>query len=1011
MMHYRTGQIVRFRDREWVVLPSPESDLLRLRPIGGSELESCHVFLPLLEAVQHDLPSESIQPALFPEPDPDHVLDHQAVKLTIDSARLLLRDGAVPFRCLGRISVRPHPYQFVPLLMALRLRPVRILIADDVGVGKTIEALLIARELFDRGEIQRIGVLCPPYLVDQWQKEMKEKFNLDAVAIRSSTLARLERQTPPDQSVFNYYPFFVASIDLVKLENYRPIFIQHAPEFIIIDEVHGCARPPQADRSKVRHQRYRFVSELAEKPDRHFVLLTATPHSGYEDSFLSILGFLNPAFETYDLNVLSEEDRKFLARHFIQRRRADVAEWLNVKTHFPERISEEIAYSFSPDYRKFFHDVFKFANKIVKSAETLSRGRRKLRHWAALSLLRAIMSSPATAETALRLRLERGESFDKRTSSGIDSETNDMSVEVPGDLSDMDLMTDEDLIDDLFRPEVSDNPEAEIQTDVAPSTAVSTLTERREWTDYERKKLRGFIHQASSIKENWRKSDRKVSTLLEKVQNLLNDGFHPIIWCRYVPTVKYLKEILDEQLLPSKSNLQILAITGEISDDERHARIEAIDTKAPRVLIATDCLSEGINLQDYFDAVIHYDLPWNPNRLEQREGRVDRFGQSRERVRTVLLYGRDNPVDGAVLEILLKKARTIHKQLGIILPLPESSEGIMEAVFQSLFVRVTQKAFEKPLLDFMDILDAETNRRIRSIEKQWDRALQREMKNRTRFTQRAIKPDEIARLVEETDSILGKPEDALVFLQAVLMRLNIDLTQIKPDRPSLPTLYRLDLKRLPDPIRYRLPSPSEILLFGTESPIPPQAEFLGRNHPLIEALAEYILFRAMNPDDHEADFSRVGILRTRSVSEWTAIFVSRPRYELKFRTDHRPPQLAEEVFFIGFERLDSPRPLPESRMRDLLENARPTGNISGPEKREMAREALNLWRDRLNHEIKATLQQRAQHLKTRYRNLRRETKIPIPDITLIDPPDLLALLVFAPHRRHLRSFSSTSMEA
>ncbi len=993
-MQYRTGQIVRFRDREWVVLPSREPDFIRLRPIGGSEIETCGVYLPLLEAVQYDLPSESIKPAHFPEPTPDHILDHQAVKLTIDAARLLLRDGAVPFRCLGRISVRPHPYQFVPLLMALRLSPVRILIADDVGVGKTIEALLIARELFDRGEIQRIGVLCPPYLVDQWQKEMKEKFNLDAVAIRSSSLARLERQTPPDQSVFSFYPFFVASIDLVKLEKYRPSFIQHAPDFIIIDEVHGCARPPQADRSKVRHQRYLFVQELARKPARHLVLLTATPHSGYEDSFLSILGFLNPAFESYDLNELSEDERTFLARHFIQRRRADVAEWLEVKTHFPKRLSHEIAYPFSPEYRNFFRDVFKFATDIVTSAEKLSRGRQKLRHWAALSLLRAITSSPATAEVALRSRLERGEPFEKHPSPVTDFDSDGMNVDAFGRPADAVPLTDEGLPDDIFRPEVSDDPETEIQTDGASSTAVSTLTERQEWTDYERRKLREFIRQARSIRENWQKVDRKAKVLLEKVRDLLNDGHNPIVWCRYVPTVKYLKNILDEQLSSYKSPLQILAITGEISDDERRARIEAIDPETPRILIATDCLSEGINLQNYFDAVIHYDLPWNPNRLEQREGRVDRFGQNRETVHTILLYGKDNPVDGAVLEILLKKARTIHKQLGIILPLPESSEGIMEAVFKSLFARVTKKALEKPLLDFMEILDAETRRRIQSIEKQWDRAAQREYKNRTRFAQRAIKPDEIARLMNETDSILGKPEDALAFLHAVLMKRNIDLTPIEPIYPSLPTLYRLDLNRLPDSIRYRLHRSADSLLFGIGSLIPPRAEFLGRNHPLIETLAEYVLTLAMHPTD-DIPFARAGVIRTRAVNEWSNLFVLRVRYELKHR-DAESSQLAEEIAFLGVASLDHPRLVADEQTQHWLEQARPTANLTPDEKKTAVQDALNIWHQVRDTMVASVLKARTRRLQDQYRSLRRSTKLPMPHITPIHPPDLLALLVLIP---------------
>jgi SNF2 family DNA or RNA helicase len=133
---------------------------------------------------------------------PLHLVGNAGDYVLYQLRRVTLREGAAPFRSLGRISIRPRVYQFVPLLMALRLDPVRLLIADDVGVGKTIEALLIAREMYDRGEIKTICILCPPYLCEQWQKELSDKFNLSSAIIRSGTVSQLERptgdQTPSD---------------------------------------------------------------------------------------------------------------------------------------------------------------------------------------------------------------------------------------------------------------------------------------------------------------------------------------------------------------------------------------------------------------------------------------------------------------------------------------------------------------------------------------------------------------------------------------------------------------------------------------------------------------------------------------------------------------------------------------------------------------------------------------------------------------------------------------------
>ncbi|MFS8881625.1 SNF2-related protein, partial [Synechococcus sp. H55.11] len=189
----------------------------------------------------------------FPLPRADQVADAAAAHLLWQAARLILREGATPFRSLGRVSIRPRTYQFVPLLMALRLDPVRLFIADDVGVGKTIEALLIARELLDRGEIRRFCVLCPPYLCEQWARELAEKFNLEPVVIRSGTVGQLERQTPPGQNLYEYFPVQVASIDFVKTERNRPQFLQFCPELIIADEVHGAAAASSGRAQQERH--------------------------------------------------------------------------------------------------------------------------------------------------------------------------------------------------------------------------------------------------------------------------------------------------------------------------------------------------------------------------------------------------------------------------------------------------------------------------------------------------------------------------------------------------------------------------------------------------------------------------------------------------------------------------------------------------------------------------------------------------------------------------------------
>ena len=330
-MSFAVGSLVRARGREWVVLPESEEDLLILRPLGGTEDEVTGVYLPL----------ETVAPARFDLPDPAHVGDHRSCRFLRDAVRLSSRWCAGPFRSFARIAVEPRPYQLVPLLMALKLDPVRLLIADDVGVGKTIKACLVARELLDRGEIERLAVLCPPHLAEQWQIELHDKFRIDAELVLPSTAGRLERYCRVGQSLFELYPHVVVAMDFIKSDRRRDEFARTCPDLVIIDEAHTCAL---YEGRGGRHQRHQLVRRLAIDPARHLILVTATLHSRKEEAFRSLLGFLDPEFANLPDKLLGPEHvphRRRLAAHFIQRRRADIRHFLHTKTPFPERKERE----------------------------------------------------------------------------------------------------------------------------------------------------------------------------------------------------------------------------------------------------------------------------------------------------------------------------------------------------------------------------------------------------------------------------------------------------------------------------------------------------------------------------------------------------------------------------------------------------------------------------------------------------------------------------------------------
>ena len=961
------GTIVKCRNREWVLLPSDNPEVYLLRPLAGSPDEVTAIHKRLADLVGYDLPSERITPASFPLPDPKDVKDAKSCQLFWQATRLSLRDGATPFRSLGRISIRPRIYQFVPLLMALRLEPIRLFIADDVGVGKTIEALLVARELWDRREIRSFCVLCPPYLCEQWEKEIKEKFNLEAVVIRSGTISQLERKLIPGKNVYEQYPIQVISIDWVKSDKNKHLFLQFCPELVIVDEVHGAA---EAAMNKNQQQRHQLLKEIASlNPKRHLIFLTATPHSGIPQAFQSLLSLLNPEFNNVNLSELSEQEREKLAKHFVQRTRKDIEKsWEEAERIFPERITKDETYELSPEYLDLFKKTYEFCFEIVSSAQGLEIRKQRMRYWGALALLRCVMSSPKAAEVAFTIRLSKGDS-------------------------------DEEADYQKFIYE----PTAEFPDDENPIPPIEDTEATLD--DNEKAKLAKLKKLALHILKN--KRDNKLIKCIEIVENLINEKYNPIIWCRYVATAEYVGEHLKEIL---GDRVQVITIHGRIPDDERKAKIDEINTDLPRVLVATDCLSEGINLQEKFTAVIHYDLPWNPNRLEQREGRVDRYGQDPTRkVKAIRFYGKNNPVDGAIIRVLLDKAEEIRKTLGTYVPVPEESESLMMALINALFFKRRILTDIKQLelgLDIPEVID---------FQNKWTNDSIREKENRSRFAQKAIKLDEVKKEIELTDSVLGNPDEVKSFVLEMLQRIGIDF-----NRSNDGCFYSINLssahqERIPELIRKALPSiKGRYWKISFISPTPVGAEYLGRNHSFVSSLAQYAMEEALRsssmPGQADNPVSRCGVIRTSSVNRLTTLLLLRIRY--LFRFPDKEPLLSEEVLVTGFYKSQDRNVewLTKEEALNLLEKASPHENIPYEEKKELVNLALSelgnwsidssSWGEGhpLKESILYQINERAYELKESQKRIRQAVHLKVRDLKVEPqlPPDLLGILVLQP---------------
>ena len=867
---FRSGALVTARGREWVVLPESSDDLLMLRPVGGLDEEVTGV-LPSIEPVES---------ATFRLPGRDDLGDFTSGRLLRDAARLSTRAAAGPFRSFGRIAVEPRPYQLVPLMMALRLDPVRMLIADDVGIGKTIEACLIARELLDRGEIRRMAVLCPPHLAEQWQRELLEKFHIEAELVLSSTIQRLERDLPLGVSVFDRHRFTVVSTDFIKAPRRAADFALRCPECVIVDEAHGCTLAGGAGRS--RQQRHALLQSVTADPSRHVVLVTATPHSGNEEAFRSLLGLLRDDFANLPVEDLDRTERegvrRRLARHFVQRRRADIRRYLEIDTTFPERKDKEETYSFSPGYRALFDDILAFAREYV-SEDGGGERRQRVRYWSALALLRCVSSSPAAAAATLRSR------------AAVD-EAEGEDVDEVGRRTVLDQGDDDDAVTLDFSP--------------GSETEGSGASTRRRLLD--------FARRAESLESA---DDRKLRGAVREIKRFIADGFHPVVFCRFVDTAEYVARHLRTALA---KHVRVEAVTGRLPPAEREARIASLAAEGGAfVLVCTDCLSEGINLQHHFDAVLHYDLAWSPTRHEQREGRVDRFGQLRPGVRVITYYGKDNPIDGVILDVLIRKHKSIKSALGVTVAVPGSSEQIAEALFEGALFRERAGADTRQLaLDFIDEIDTE----VQAIHAEWEDARDREKASRSRFAQHALDPAAVAAELEQVRSAIGRSEDVARFFDTALNAANVPVqgngravtVHLSPGTPrALRQTIGLD-----EPFTGRF-----------DLPVPEGEVHLGRTSPVIEGLASWTLDQALDSESRDGPpvASRCGAVRTSAVTTRTMLLLVRFRFHLRTRTSADGPILCEEIAPLACTgSAEAPCWLsPEEGERMLA--ARPGGNL------------------------------------------------------------------------------------
>ena len=810
---YTVGSIVKARSREWIVQGGSTASRLKLRPLSGSDADET-VIVPSLEPV----PPTS---ASFAPPDPTKRGNAAQSELMRDALRMKLRSGAGPFRSFGNLGVSPRPYQLVPLLMALKMPVTRLLVADDVGIGKTIEAALVVRELFDRGEISRFAVLCPPHLVDQWTSELKRHFHFNAVALTSRTVTRLERDIPVGESIFDHYKAVVISLDYIKSETHRHNFLSAAPEFIVVDEAHTCTFGGVG-----LQYRYELVKELAKDVSRHMMFLTATPHSGDREAFYRLIALLKPEFHALMDERKDDKDlRAELGRHFVQRHRIDIESEWGGKSIFPKRETRDVKYSLTPDWSAYLKLIYDHCRELADRAAE-GGGRAAFYGYTALALLRCASSSPAAAEKAFQNRLDRLNS--------------------------------------------DDEPPAEDEDD----DSLPNLVGFEKASD-----LRDMMQMASQLSDA---ADPKLAELDKTLDDLFKgkEPFHPVVFCSFIETAKYVAEHLQKRY--SSKGFEVRAVTGEIASADRELVVNELAESGKRILVATDCLSEGINLQHGFDAVIHYDMVWNPTRHEQREGRVDRYGQPRSEVRCAMLYGTNNPVDGLVFNVITEKAREIRKELGVCVPVPADDASINSAILQAFLLK--KKPGEQQL-DFFEQLFTGSPE-LKAIDDLWTDAREREKKNRTIFAQSGLKPADVAPELEKTAAVLGTESDVARFVSPALAALDAPLGEQAGIYTFSPNLLDKAIRERLEEAGVAVAKPRKIAFSQSSADGHPGVEFIPRTHPLVSVLADYMLESALADDSSGKVLAvRASAFRTKDVSSKTILAVLRLRHQLKRTRD------------------------------------------------------------------------------------------------------------------------------
>lgn len=557
-----------------------------------------------------------------------------------------------------RSGIAIEDYQLEPLVRAIEMPRARLLIADDVGLGKTIEAGLVARELLLRHRARTVLIVCPAPLQVKWKEEMRDKFGLDFRIVDTEYLHELRRSRGLWANPWTSYPFLITSMDWAKageglrlLKEVLPPTVEYPRKFdlLIVDEAHNVA--PASGKAYVRDSQRTKLTKLLAPHFEHRLFLTATPHNGYRDSFVALLSLLDDSRFARGM----DPDREQVAQVMVRRLKSEIVDEEG-RPVFPKRIPKSLDVEYGDEEERVHAALSEYTSSRLERVRgsKLESGERFV-----LKLLKKrLFSSPAAfAKTLERYVATLEGRAGQRKPTGEEP----LSVRV--------------LRRYVRRAEEEEQADDQEKEAAIGEAVVAVARASVPPSERERQLLKLMRDWASRAKG---RSDAKARAIVRWLEEHVRDGSgwrdeRVILFTEYLDTHSWLKGIL---IAHGFGGERLLELTGGMDTESREyvkAAFQADPSESKvRILLATDSASEGIDLQRHCNKLLHVDVPWNPNVMEQRNGRIDRHGQRSKEVYVWHPVGKGEggfAKDTEFLFALAKKVEQIREDLGSMGPI------------------------------------------------------------------------------------------------------------------------------------------------------------------------------------------------------------------------------------------------------------------------------------------------------------------------------------------------------